>query len=398
MSSRLHNGFLFNLIHNNNLVYNTCWEDPRLDRRALDLSPDDIMLVITSAGCNTLDYALMGPRHIYAVDINPRQNALLELKLAGIRYLDFETFFAMFGRGTLPHYQDVYHSALRATLSPTAQAYWDRNIVYFSGQGWQRTFYFHGTSGIVAHLANVYADHVVRVRDVLEALLHAGSLEEQRDIYYRSLREAFWTRFMRWMVGRNQMLSMVGVPRAQRQQVERHYAGGIARFIEDCVETVFAHLPLRDNYFWRVYMSGSYTPECCPEYLKKDNFAKLQAGLIDGVSVHTGSILHFLRSHHVTISRFVLLDHMDWLSTVGVPILQAEWQAMLDHAAPASRFLWRSGGLYVDYVDPLRVTVQGRQTRMGHVLTYHKKLATALHAQDRVHTYGSFYIADLVAA
>ena len=32
---------MFNLVHQNNLVYNTCWEDPRLDRVAMDISPQD---------------------------------------------------------------------------------------------------------------------------------------------------------------------------------------------------------------------------------------------------------------------------------------------------------------------------------------------------------------------
>ena len=48
---------LFGLVHGRNLVYNTCWEDPRLDRIALAIRPQDRILVITSAGCNALDYA-----------------------------------------------------------------------------------------------------------------------------------------------------------------------------------------------------------------------------------------------------------------------------------------------------------------------------------------------------
>ena len=32
--------------------------------------------MITSGGCNALDYLLDEPRRIYAVDMNPRQNAL----------------------------------------------------------------------------------------------------------------------------------------------------------------------------------------------------------------------------------------------------------------------------------------------------------------------------------
>ena len=49
---------VFQFVHGNNLVYNTCWEDPRLDRQALNLSSADRLLVISSAGCNALDYLL----------------------------------------------------------------------------------------------------------------------------------------------------------------------------------------------------------------------------------------------------------------------------------------------------------------------------------------------------
>jgi hypothetical protein len=35
---------VFNAVHGNNLVYNTCWEDPRLDREALRIGPGDEIL------------------------------------------------------------------------------------------------------------------------------------------------------------------------------------------------------------------------------------------------------------------------------------------------------------------------------------------------------------------
>ena len=43
---------LFKVVHGKNLIYNTCWEDPALDRVALQLKPDDCLVVISSAGCN----------------------------------------------------------------------------------------------------------------------------------------------------------------------------------------------------------------------------------------------------------------------------------------------------------------------------------------------------------
>ena len=387
-------GRVFNLVHRNNLVYNTCWEDPRLDRVALQLGPDDNVLVITSAGCNSLDYALCGPKHVYAVDMNPRQNALLELKLAGIRNLDYETFFEMFGRGKLPDVRRVYEQKLRGELSQWSQNWWDRWIKFFDGR---RSFYFRGASGTFARMLNLYVDRIIKVRPWVDRLLVADSLEEQQRIYEEHLRDKFWSRPIRFAMRRDTTLSMVGVPRAQRYQIETQYEGGIAKYVQDCVETVVAKLPIADNYFWRVYMTGQYTPECCPEYLKPDNFEKLRQGAADCISTHTTSVHEFLESHEQPISRFVLLDHMDWLSTKFFPVLEAEWQAILHRATPDARIIWRSGGLRTDFVERVCVTVDGRMRELGELLRYDRPLAAELHAKDRVHTYGSFYIAELAA-
>ncbi len=388
---------LFSYVHGNNLVYNTCWEDPRIDRVALELTPDDTVAVITSAGCNVLDYALEQPKHIYAIDMNYRQNALLELKMAGIRHLEFDEFFQLFGRGRMPGFRELYRSRLRYALPPAAQVYWDDHLYFFEESGRRSSFYFHGTSGLFAWLINVYLNRRPGLRDGVNALLNAQCIEEQQEVYFGWLHKAFWNRFIRWAVGRDASLSLLGVPQAQRRQVERHYEGGIARFIEDCVEAVFAYLPLGDNYFWRVYLTGEYAGACCPEYLKEDNFHALKNGLVDRVSVHTDTMQGFLRSNDVAISRYVLLDHMDWLSAHRIAALEEEWQAIIERAAPRARILWRSGGLHVDFVDPIRVRVGGEEARLGELLAYRSELAAELHARDRVHTYGSFYIADLAA-
>jgi S-adenosylmethionine-diacylglycerol 3-amino-3-carboxypropyl transferase len=387
-------GRVFKFVHGNNLVYNTCWEDPRLDRRALELTDRDRVLVITSAGCNALDYALAGPAHVHAVDMNPRQNALLELKLAGIRRLQFEDFYKLFGDGHHPRAAAIYQSGLRDALSPWSQTYWDRWIKFFDSP--KRTFYFRGTSGSFARGINFYIDRVARVRPEIQDLMDSQSLQDQQAVYER-IRERFWRRSLRFAMNRDTTLSMLGVPKAQRQQIEKQYPGGIVRFIEDSVEAVFAKLPISDNYFWRVYITGKYTPTCCPEYLKADNFQRLKAGQVDKVSVHTDSVQGFLEKTDQQISRFVLLDHMDWLSDHFFPLLESEWQAILSRAAPGARVLWRSGGLRTDFIENVNVLRDGKPTRLPELLTYQSDLAAELHELDRVHTYGSFYIANLAA-
>jgi S-adenosylmethionine-diacylglycerol 3-amino-3-carboxypropyl transferase len=385
-------GRVFRFVHGNNLVYNTCWEDPRIDKQVLNLTPEDNLMVITSAGCNSLSYALTGLNHVYAVDMNPRQNALLELKISGIRNLDYTTFFQLFGNGRLTGIKGIYHSKLRHDLSAWSQRFWDRRIrKYFDSK--RKSFYFCGTTGAFARLMNTIIDRTKMRADVHD-ILNAQSLDEQREIWQR-IREKLWSRTVKFLMNRDMTLSMLGVPTAQRKQIEKQYEGGIVKFIQDCLDSVFGTLPIQDNYFWRLYATGSYAPTCCPEYLERENFEALKGGLVNRISVHTATVESFLRNHDGKISRFVLLDHMDWLSHHLYDALVSEWDAILDKAAEKTRIIWRSGGLRTDYIDSVPVKYHGQETQLGKILTFDKEKATELHKLDRVHTYGSFYIADL---
>lgn len=387
-------GRVFRIVHGNNLVYNTCWEDPRIDKQVLDLGPDDNLLVITSAGCNALSYALTGLNHVYAVDMNPRQNALLELKMSGIRNLDYETFFQMFGNGRLGGAKGIYRSHLRQDLTPWSQHYWDKRIKrYFDGK--RKSFYFCGTTGAFARIINTLIDRY-KLRGYAYDILSAKTLEEQRNVWFNQIREKLWSRLVKFIMNRDTTLSMLGVPKAQRKQIETQYDGGVVKFVQDCLDAVFGELPIQDNYFWRVYATGSYTPSCCPEYLERENFEKLKGGLVDRISTHSDTVEGFLRKNtDVKISRFVLLDHMDWLSYHLYDALVSEWDAILHQADDKTRILWRSGGLRTEYIDTVPVEWKGEQKKLGEILEMHPERAAELHKLDRVHTYGSFYIADL---
>lgn len=386
---------VFTAVHGNNLVYNTCWEDPRLDRQALELRPSDRVLVITSAGCNALDYTLTGPEHVHAVDMNPRQNALLDLKKSAIKNLEFDDFFSMFGDGRLPGIKPIYQQKLRADLPEWSQQFWDRKIKWFDNS--RKTFYFRGTSGAVARAMKIYTDRVIKVRPHLDRLMEANSLDEQREIYEQHLKKKFWSGIVKFTLNRDTTMSMLGVPKAQRRQIDTQYKGGLLQFMQDCLENVFVKIPMKENYFWQLYMNGKYSRECCPEYLTADGFQSLKDGLVDRVSTHTNSVQGFLDSYEGTISRFILLDHMDWLSDRFFPLLESEWQAIVNRATPDARIIWRSGGLQTDFIDQVQVQHNGQLTRIAPLLKYNTELADQLHQKDRVHTYGSFYIADLCA-
>lgn len=386
---------VFDAITSRCLVYNACWEDPAVDRQALQLTPQDTILVITSAGCNALDYALEGPARIYAVDANPRQTALLELKLAGIRALDFDEFFLLFGHGRHPRFEELYRDALRARLSDFARGYWDRNGRWFSQPDPRDTFYYHGLSGMVARGFRAYLRVRPRLRDALEAIFEARSLDEQREIYDCRIEPLLWTKGMNWTLSRQLIMSMLGVPHPQRKEVERQHPLGVAGFIREAIEYVARNLPLWTNYFWALYLRGSYTRACCPEYLKKENFLALKSGLSDRIRVYTTTVTDFLRQTEQRISRFVLLDHMDWMSSYHPQALVEEWNQILARATEGARVVFRSAHARPVYLERVKVEARNRVQPLVDVLDFQPELAGELARQDRVHTYAGFHIADI---
>jgi S-adenosylmethionine-diacylglycerol 3-amino-3-carboxypropyl transferase len=389
---------VFDAIYRRALVYNTCWEDPAVDRRALDLGPDDTLLVITSAGCNVLDYALCGVARIHAVDANPRQTALLELKLAGIRHLAFDDFFALFGEGRSAKFEQMYRDTLRAALSPYGQTFWDRRIDWFHGKSDRDSFYYRGLSGTVARAFRGYLALRPALRAHVERLLEARSLAEQRDVYDARIRPALWTPAMNWALSRQLTMSMLGVPHPQRREVERQHAGGVAAFIRDSLEYVVRELPLWTNYFWTVYLRGAYTRSCCPEYLQPANFAALKAGLADRIAPHTTTVTAFLQGTDTRISKFVLLDHMDWMASYQPESLAEEWQAIVARATPDARVIFRSAHAEAAYLDQICINHRGRPRPVRDLLRFHPDLARHLSHDDRVHTYAGFHIGDLQVA
>ncbi|MDX1914743.1 MAG: BtaA family protein [Methylophilus sp.] len=388
---------VFNAIYSRSLVYNTCWEDPAVDRQALNLTADDVMVVITSAGCNVLDYALEGPKRIHAVDANPRQTALLELKLAGIRKMDYQDFFAVFGEGYHPQFREVYYDTVRKELGDFSRDYWDKNLSWFASR--RGSFYFHGLSGFVAKIFSTYLALRPNLAEPVNALFETTSLEEQRQIYDEKIHPQMWGKAMNWAISRQITMSLLGVPGPQRKEVIAQHEGGVAGFIRASIEYVFRQLPMWDNYFWSVYIRGKYGEHCCPEYLKYDNFLALKNGLADRISLHTTTVTEFLDHTDDRISRYVLLDHMDWMAGYYPEALRDEWRAIFATATPEARILFRSAHAKPAYLEKLQVEAKHGNSLVSlrDRLHFHDELAMRLQREDRVHTYAGFHIADISA-
>ena len=374
----------FGLVHGHRLVYNTCWEDPRLDRSLLGLGPGARVAVITSAGDNALDYLLDDPARVDCVDVNFRQNALLELKRALFLHGTFEELYAFFGDGGGAACAGIY-TRLRRHLPEYAASFWDRNIGYFKAGRCSRSFYYHGASGVVAFVfSKIQSALKPALRRELPRLLEAGSPEEQRRIF-ATIEPVFWDRLSRWLVARPATMALLGVPRPQIALIRDTHPGGLEGYVRDKVRRVFTELAVSENYFWRVYLTGRYTRGCCPEYLKEAHFPVIRERL-GRLSTNTATLSAFLRDHPGPYTHFVLLDHQDWLAHHAPDALAEEWELLLATAAPGARVLMRSAGLDVSFV-PDRARCR---------LRFFPDRTEPLHARDRVGTYGSQHLAEVV--
>jgi len=394
MPSRLR-ARVFRAVHSRNLVYVTCWEDPAVDRQALEITPDDEVLTITSGGCNALDLLLTGARAVHAVDINPLQTALLEFRVAAIRNLDDDAVFALFGTGRSPRAREMYFDAIRGELSQAAARFWDDHLDYFDGRGWRRSFFYRGSAGAVHKTLRDYAYVVRGLGPALTSMLAAPDLETQRALYREHrVRERFASPGIRWLLSRDTLFALLGIPGSQRQEMEQHPEGTVG-YALDVIETAFTRTHLAANYFWRGVLDGEYTKSCCPEYLRPHNLARLRAELLDRLRFRTASVTEYLSNGAGDISKFVLLDHMDWLGHHDPAALAGEWSAIFARARTPARVIFRSAGRRVRYLDALPVQVRGKTAPLSSLLRYDAERAAALHATDRTCIYGSFYIADL---
>ena len=258
-------GFIELAIKEQKVIYNISWEDPRVERQDLKLGPDDVVLTISSAGCNVLDYLLEKPKHVTAVDLNEAQLAVLDLKLACIAMkMPHDDFFALWGRSDPRVFTENYRPRLRALLRRDAsRTYWDRNSDELFRDNWM----FTGTSGVMAYLLMLMA----------RPLGISGSLQRNLGQAEAPTAGAVLTAGIKFLSSPfvwTWAAPLGGIPPEQLALVERRPRV----FSERIHEILAARMWSRDNYFYHGYCTGQFDefPKC-PRYMAAEFYPRLLA-------------------------------------------------------------------------------------------------------------------------
>jgi S-adenosylmethionine-diacylglycerol 3-amino-3-carboxypropyl transferase len=356
------------------IVFNMSWEDPEMDREAFQLTADDVVISISSAGCNPLNFLCQSPRELISVDSNPAQNAILELKLAGIRTLDHATFFDIFAARRPAVITSVYRTHLRPHISPRSQAFWDKHLWMAA-----RDLYQFGRMGLFCRILRRFLHVLGLPQRRLNEFFELRSLAEQQAWYDRHVGWRLWGPWSRRFVQFRPFLYLAGVHPTQFRLVDDRH--DIYEYVKERVEYALTRVPIYDNYFLSQAVTGRFREDRVPPYLLEENFETLRSNL-DRVVVVNGWLGPYLDSRPAgSISRFNLLDIFDWMTP---DVFEQTFRSILRAATPDAIMIYRSGSYKLDPPS----------SALPH-LQLHQDLAQRLLARDRSATYGSFYVLSL---
>lgn len=208
---------------NDEYIYAFTWEDSRMDARLLKITGDDVILAITSAGDNILSYALERPKRIHAVDLNPAQNHLLELKIAAFRSLEYADLWKIFGEGKHENFQQLLIERISPHLSSHAFDFW-LHVGPSTFSPKSKGLYFTGGSRHALQLIS-WLGSLVGVKKDFLAFSEAQTLNEQREIWTRRVRRVLLSQFLAYFViGSERFLwKALGVPGEQRAMIEEDF-------------------------------------------------------------------------------------------------------------------------------------------------------------------------------
>ncbi len=372
------------------LVYAQIWEDPEVDLAALEVTPDDHIVTISSGGCNVLSYLTADPRRITALDLNRTHVALGRLKLAAAQHLPgWESFFAFFGAADRATNLSIYRAHLRPHLDGETRDYWETRGLFGLGRApiemFARNVYKHGLLGRFIGLGHGIARiYGIKPREFLET----RGLEEQQRYFDEVVSPLFDRRLVRWAASNKMSLYGLGIPPAQYTAL----AGGahMADVLRGRLRKLTCDFYLADNYFaWQAFGRGYGADENAPlpPYLQRRNFDAVRARARRVEVLNMSFIDHLASLPAASRDCYVLLDAQDWMSDGQ---LNALWSEITRTAKSGARVIFRTAA--EETLLPGRV-----QDALLSRWSYEAGRSAELTRRDRSAIYGAFHLYRLAA-
>lgn len=350
------------------VLYAQCWEDPSIDREAFGIGPSDSVFTITSGGCNTLAFLLDDPRSIVALDLNPHQNHLLELKSAAVRMLSYGDLLGFHGVIESTNRAALYRR-LRPSLSDSARYFWDGKPEHID-RGIIDCGRFEEYVRMIGSCARTLLG-----RDVVWSFFENRSREERAVLYETHWNTRRWRFLTRTLLSRTCM--SLFFDKGFFAQLDEHFSFG--KHFEAIIRRAMIDLPVHQSPFLSYALLGCFrSHDSLPVYLREDHVPVIRQRLdrITTVSGDCGEYFASLPAH--TFSCFNFTNIFEWMS------VEQYWDLLgetIRIARPDARMTYRN-----------LLVRRSRPEHFAQSITPQPELSTRLHARDVSFLYKAYIV------
>ena len=297
----------------NKIEYYSCWEDIQVIQNALKINSDDIILSITSAGCNILNFLLYNPKKIFSIDYNPYQNYLLELKIEAIKKLDYKEFLEFLGISPSNNAVEIYRS-IRSQLDNKTRLFWDSKTNTI-----KKGLIYVGEPDVKA-LGNFL--RFLKGKETIEGLFKCKTIDEQADYFYKKFYGFPWKLRLKLAYSKNLLRLAICLRMLNEFHYRKKKSSELLRYVQrvtypknsiNKIESLLTKTPLIDNYFASLILLNRYFNEnFYPPYLKKESFPILKER-INRIQIKTLSLQKTLADlSDDSITKFNFSNIFDW--------------------------------------------------------------------------------------
>ncbi|HEX2549621.1 MAG TPA: DUF3419 family protein [Gammaproteobacteria bacterium] len=311
----------------NRLNYSLGNEDWGVEEQALRINPHDRIVCVTASGDRPLHLLLSECKSVLSIDMNPIQNYLLELKMAALRFLDYEEYLAFLGCTESRHRYTIF-SKIKSHLSTKAKAYWEHHKkMIVNGIIYQ---------GRVERL-NYYAAKFIYFvrRNEINTLLSFDDPIEQREYVSQKWDTRWWRKFFDIFLNPRLMKYILNDP-GMISFIDPSIKPG--RYIYQRMLKYLQHYPSKKSALIQLLLIGKVLEEAYFPYLTFPGYEKIRAN-IDKLSFKTCNVIEYLQ--HVEPNQFDRFSMSDIASYMSQQNFEKLLLGIIHTATPSARFCIR---------------------------------------------------------
>lgn len=354
------------------ILYAQCWEDPRIDREAFHTTSDDVVFSITSGGCNVLAFLLDNPQKVIALDLNPQQNFLLDLKIAAFKAISYEEFLEFMGvKKSKDRFQ--FYKRIRDLLSADSARYWDgqrkkiqQGIIH---SGRYETY--------MRLLKRIVITPLVR-RKTLMQFFETEDPSERAVLFHKKWENLRWWFLTRVMLSRR--LNTLFFDKAFFAYLDEKFSFG--KHFAEKAKRAITQLPIKENHFLSYILLGKfYDEDILPQYMKRENYDAI-CSRVDRIEIVTDSCENYFSSlPDSSISKFNFSNIFEWMSDDAYEDLLRETVRV---AKDKAILTYRNLLVFREHPSNLNSNIRSL-----------KKMAKSLHEKDLSFIYNNYVVEEI---